>query len=311
MDVITGFSVGDASLRFKETEKKEGIILATTTLAEVKTPNGEYLFMISKVKDKGEKEIYVSRLSKKGEESLFADDSENDLILDFDQNKRLLYCLGKLYVPFQVATHLALNRPEVDLEELTPAGLTKLLFKFKGPPDAGKTSYLSALVVHMWPVFDMDRFAGRGIKEYTGDALGFGSSMPPSLERFKVGIKNAIDQSLRKNMGTNRTMFETLNSLASAALSGGKSVILIDTPGYSKEAREPDVFDLVTQQGLDGSIPIPERFNWDDESHWERVYKFAREFPNEDVKTLEKNTRQTYELTREAIIDKLRLELAK
>ncbi len=306
MDVITDFPVRDASLRSKEAEKKEGIILATTTLAEVKTPNGEYVFKISKVKDKDGKEIYVSRLSKKGEDSLFTDDSEKELILDFDQKKRLLFCSEKLNFPFQVATHLALNRPEVDLEKLTPSTLTKVLMKIKGPPDAGKTAHMSALVVHGWPVFDMDRFAGRGIKEYTGDAIGFGSSKPPLIERFKEGIKKAIDQSLSKKMGSKKTMFETFDTLTSVALSSGKSVILIDTPGYSREAREPDVFDLVTEQGIDGSIPIPERFNWDDPSDWERVYKFAKEFPNEDVKKLERKARQTYELVRTAVINKLR-----
>lgn len=306
MDVIKDWSTPDTKLRLKEAEKKEDIILATTTLAEVKTPNGEYVFKISKVKDKDGSEIYVSRLSKKGDESLFADDSKNELILDFDQKKRLLYCLEKLNVSFQVATHLALNRPVEDLEKLTPSGLTKLLMKIKGPPDAGKTAHMSALIVHMWPVFDMDRFAGRGVKEYTSNAMVFGSSKPPLIERFKVSIKKAIDQSLRKNMGTKKTMFETLNSLTSVALSGGKSVILIDTPGYSREAREPDVFDLVTTQGLDGSIPIPEHFNWDDPADWERVYKFAKEFPDEDVKELEKRTRQIYELVKTSVINKLR-----
>lgn len=50
-------------------------------------------------------------------------------------------------------------------------------------------------------------------------------------------------------------------------------------------------------------LTCPDSFN---PSDWERVYKFAREVPDENLKSLAKDSRQNYELIKSEIVKNLR-----
>lgn len=297
MDTL--LNVSDLQPRLKFEAKEKSIISSTLKLAEVDTASGRFCLNISKVKDNNGLDLFISRLTRQGNPSLFKNEDNTNLILTEDQKDRLKFCWEHLNVPIQVGTHIALNRPEIDIKDLKPAVSPKLLITLQGKPDAGKTSILGGLVTKYYPVFDMDRFAGRGVVEYSSNMFQFGSSAEPTLKAFRQNVNRKIQESLAGHKGIKSTMFQNLNVLTGIAFTGGKSVLLIDTPGYRASAREPDIFDLVTEQGLDGAFKIPNQFDW------ERSWQFVEHFPNREFLRFVKKRQKIVVAVRNAVLENM------
>jgi hypothetical protein len=262
--------------------KTENIIANSFELVNLKDGVENISLSISQVKDKDGVEVFLPRLIEGGQTNLFDDQDVPELSLSNEQKQRLLFCLDALNLPFLAAVNLALNCIENDLSSYTEADKSKvnLFIGVRGKPLSGKSSTLAALVVNAKIAsFSMDVFSPQNLSAYVKGMSWI--NRPPTKMEFEREMEKIIRES-KNSSSINRPQIarQSLDAMTSICQNGiPNHTLFVDTTGFDPSARNPDIFDLIATQSLEGIWNMPDTgFKLDE------MWDFVEKFPDQNFK---------------------------
>ncbi len=216
----------------------------------------------------------------KGERLLFPTvDAESDLItsraeaagakverreLNDNEKARLAFCIEVLKMPILLATHLAINIPEVKLEDFVVPdvnGESTVIAMIHGRPRTGKSIFLATMNFKFgYEVFTLDQFSPSSPMAYINIFKEKGLKSQDSYEKFLEAVKE-FNNSLKKAVDIKpvaRTMGSVLDELVDKFRDRHRPKILLieGVASHGPGEMSVNIYHLISKLSGEASVAV-------------------------------------------------------